>query len=447
MELTTRKKFNLHDYLFTPINNGSLVLFRILFGFVMTLEFVGAQVTGWITEVFVATKINFPFIGFEFLQKLHGPIMYWYYGLMALCSILVCIGLFFRPASILMAILWTGVYLSQKNHYNNHYYLMVLLSWMMTITPANRRASLDVKFGFVRSSNTCYRWYITAFIAQIWIMYTFAAIAKVNSDWLRAMPLKLWFGNKSDVSVVGKLFGQEWFAWAIAYLGLLFDLLITPALLWKRTRALAVGAMFFFHFFNSAVFGIGSFPYMAMSLAVFFYPGSDFDNLLKRSKNELVDKRPSLAVMNITIITLCVYMLWQLVLPIRHHFIEGDVNWTEEGHRMAWRMMLRSKSGNGYYIIKDKNSDKEWKVYPKDHLLSFQKSDVTHHPDMIWQFAQYLEEEYQKKGYDVGVYANCYCSLNGGRYSLIVDPEVDLAAEEWEPYKHHEWLMPRPPRK
>lgn len=447
MKLTDQKKFNLYDYLFTPINNGSLVLFRILFGFVMTLEFVGAQMTGWITEVFVATRMNFTFIGFEFLQNLHGPIMYWYYGLMAVCSILVCIGLFFRPASILMAILWTGVYLSQKNHYNNHYYLMVLLSWMMTITPANRRASFDVKFGFVKSSNTCYRWYITAFITQIWIMYTFAAIAKVNADWLRAMPIKLWFANKSNAPLVGKLFIKEWFAWTIAYLGLLFDLLITPALLWKRTRALAVAAMFFFHFFNSAVFGIGSFPYMAMSLAVFFYPGSAFDNLLKTSTNKLTEKRPPKSIMHITTATLSIYLLWQLILPIRHHFIEGDVNWTEEGHRMAWRMMLRSKSGNGHYIVKDKNSIKEWKIHPQDYLLPFQKSDVTHHPDMIWQFAQHLEQEYKKKGYDVSVYANCYCSLNGGEYSLIVDPEIDLAAEEWEPYKHHTWLLPRPPRK
>lgn len=444
MELSRKERFNLYDYLFTPINNGSLVLFRILFGFVMMLEFVGAQLTGWITEVFVETKINFPFIGFEFLQHLHGPMMYWYYALMAVCAILVSIGLLYRPASILMAIMWTAVYFSQKNHYNNHYYLMVLLSWLMAMTPANRRASLDVKLGIVKGSNTCYRVYITLFIAQIGIMYTFAAIAKINPDWLRAMPLKLWFANKSNAPVVGKLFGQEWFAWVIAYGGLLFDLLITPALLWKRTRAIAVGIMFFFHFFNSAVFGIGSFPYMAMSLAVFFYPGSSFDNLLKTVSDPILPKRPSVTTIRATTALLALYLTWQMILPLRHHFYEGDVNWTEEGHRMAWRMMLRSKSGSSHYIVKDKSSDKEWKVDPADHLLSFQRSDVAHHPDMIWQFAQHLKKEFKNQGYDVSIYGNCHCSLNGGRYSPIVDPNIDLASIEWKHFKHHDWILPRP---
>ena len=35
----------------------------------------------------------------------------------------------------------------------------------------------------------------------------------------------------------------------------------------------------------------------------------------------------------------------QLVLPLRHHFIKGDVLFTEEGHRLSWRMMLRERVG------------------------------------------------------------------------------------------------------
>ncbi|WP_316930169.1 HTTM domain-containing protein [Leeuwenhoekiella sp. MAR_2009_132] len=35
----------------------------------------------------------------------------------------------------------------------------------------------------------------------------------------------------------------------------------------------------------------------------------------------------------------------QLELPLRHWIIKDDVLWTEEGHRLSWRMMLRSKGG------------------------------------------------------------------------------------------------------
>jgi hypothetical protein len=39
------------------------------------------------------------------------------------------------------------------------------------------------------------------------------------------------------------------------------------------------------------------------------------------------------------------WLILQLGLPFRHFLIPGDANWTEEGHRFSWRMMLRSKVG------------------------------------------------------------------------------------------------------
>ncbi|MEZ5016258.1 MAG: HTTM domain-containing protein [Flavipsychrobacter sp.] len=434
-----------HHYLFTPINNGSLIVFRILFGLVMSFEFLGALTSGWVKEVYITTQYNFTFIGFEFLHALHGPIMYWYYAIMLLCALLIALGWFYRPASIIMAILWTGFYFSQKNHYNNHYYLMVILCWLMTLMPANKRASLDVKWRHVSPAYTCARWYILVFIIQIGIMYTFAAIAKMNPDWLQAMPIKLWFSKKASIPYIGKLYGTAWFPWFVAYGGLLFDLLITPALLWKKTRKYAMFAMLFFHFFNSATFGIGSFPYMAMSLAVFFYPGEEFDNLLKTPKSFTADyKVPTLHIRRLIVGIFSIYFIWQICLPIRHHFIEGDVAWTEEGHKMAWRMMLRTKRGRSYYIVKDKKNDQKWTVTPDDYLAPFQVKDVAHHPDMIWQFAQLLKEKYKKEGYDVAVHGYCYCSLNGKPERLIIDPEVDLATEPWLHFKHHSWITPRP---
>ncbi len=437
-----------HQYIFAPVNNGSLTLFRILFGFVMAMEFGGALMGGWVKEVFIDTNFNFTFIGFEFLHALHGPVMYWYYAAMFLCAVLVMLGLFYRPAAILMALLWTGVYFSQKNHYNNHYYLMVILCWMMTIVPANKRTALDVSWRKQALSYTCSRFYILVFIVQIAIMYTFAAIAKMNPDWLQAMPIKLWFSNKSSSPIFGKLYGQEWFSWFVAYGGLLFDLLITPALLWRKSRTIALYCMFFFHFFNSATFGIGSFPYMAMSLAVFFYPGSSFDNLLKKKENISLPEfhMPSLGKRRAIVAFFSLYFIWQMFLPIRHHFIEGDVTWTEEGHRMAWRMMLRTKNGSSHYVVKDKKTGERWDVDPKDYLLPFQVNDVAHHPDMIWQFAQLLKKEYNAKGHDVAVYGFCYCSLNGKPQKFIVDPSVDLGAEPWYAFKHHKWLMSGPER-
>ena len=33
---------------------------------------------------------------------------------------------------------------------------------------------------------------------------------------------------------------------------------------------------------------------------------------------------------------------------------------------------------------------------------------------------------------------------NYGNYYPFTDPEVDLAAEKWHPFKHSEWILPSP---
>ncbi|MCB0698925.1 MAG: HTTM domain-containing protein, partial [Chitinophagaceae bacterium] len=150
----------LRSYWFTPVNNSPLITFRILFGVIMFMEFSGSLTSGWVKEVYIQAPFRFTFIGFEFLQNMHGPVMYVYFLVATILSLLVIVGLFYRPASILLALMWTAVYFSQKSHYNNHYYLMVLIGWMMTMMPANRRASMDVKWKLVKPTNECHRWQI-----------------------------------------------------------------------------------------------------------------------------------------------------------------------------------------------------------------------------------------------------------------------------------------------
>ena len=431
----------LRNHWFEPINNSPLVTFRVLFGFIMLMEFGGDLYDGWVTHVYIEAPFRFTFIGFEFLQNMQGEIMYLYFSVATVMAVLVILGLFYRPAIIMVAIMWSCVYFSQKGHYNNHYYLMMLISWAMTLMPANRRASLDVKFGLVKASNECYRWCIQFFIIQIAIVYVYASIAKMYPDWLMAKPVKIWFGSRAGHKTLGFLFGSEAFAFFISYMGIIFDLLIVPALLWRRTRTLAVAAMLIFHYFNGVVFGIGVFPFLAMSLNVFFFPGKTFDNVLGIESKTVSLKPAQLGKQKFITIFLGTYIIWQVLTPLRHHLIPGNVLWTEEGHRMSWRMMLRTKKGKATFKVKDKHSDSVWYIKPRDHMLSYQAKDVASKPDFIWQFSQRLKDQYAKKGYDVSVYSMSYCSVNGRPYKLMVDTTVDIAAQEWKHFKHHDWVL------
>src|SRR5690606_35839220 len=113
----------------------------------------------------------------------------------------------------------------------------------------------------------------------------------------------------------------------------------------------------------------------------------------------------------------------------------------EEGHRMSWRMMLRSKRGDVVFTVKDKESDSVWTERPEDYMLRYQARNVATKPDFIWQFAQYLRKGYKEKGYDVCVYANSMCSVNGRPMKPLIKPGVDIAAEEWKHYRHHTWIL------
>lgn len=431
----------LRTYWFTSINNSPLIIFRILFGSVMLMEFSTGLTSGWVTEVFVEAPYRFTFIGFEFLHVLRGEMMYAYYVIACIISLMVAAGLLYRPASVLLAVMWTALYFSQKSHYNNHYYLMVLLCWLMVFMPANKRTSLDVKLGLTKPSNTCYRWQVHMFIAQIAIVYTYAAIAKMYPDWLNGIPVRIWFTKKARASPIAFLLTKEWFIYFIAYAGMLFDLLVVPALLWKKTRNKAVAAMLLFHIFNGTIFGIGVFPYLAMSLNVFFYPGSTFDKIIGKTQNPFPYKELSLSRQNLILFLSCSYVIWQFTTPLRHHFYKGDVTWTEEGHRMSWRMMLRTKRGHAIFKVSDKNSEKKWIENPREILLPYQASDIGNKPDFIWQYAQMLKDKYKNKGYTVAVYAECYSSLNGRKEQLIVNPEIDLTSVEWNAFKHHNWII------
>ena len=121
----------------------------------------------------------------------------------------------------------------------------------------------------------------------------------------------------------------------------------------------------------------------------------------------------------------------------------GNVHWTEEGHRLAWKMMLRVKSGYISFTAKDPETGESQLILLKDYLTPNQRRKISTRPDMIWQFAQYLKKDLQQKGWkQVEVYAKTSTSLNGRKRQPLIDPDVNLAGVEWQRFKHSPWILP-----
>ncbi|WP_303316876.1 HTTM domain-containing protein [Flavivirga abyssicola] len=433
----------LNKWLFKNIDNSALIVFRIIFGLLCFLESVGAIVTGWIRKTLVEPEFTFSFIGFEWLQPLPGDGMYYYYAIMGLFALCIMVGYKYRLSALCFALMWAVTYLMQKSSYNNHYYLLMLLSSIMVFLPAHKYASVDVKLNPKLKSLSMPQWCRLVIILQLFIVYTYASIAKLYPDWLDTSVMEILMQSKQDYILIGDILQQKWLHYILAYGGILFDGLIVPLLLFKPTRKYAFMASIFFHLFNSIVFQIGIFPYLSLAFSLFFFEAETIQKLFLKKKPFYNLEAIVIPKMKTPLLViLSVYFLIQIGLPLRHHFIEDNVLWTEEGHRLSWRMMLRSKSGRTNYWVENKESGKSLIVNLRDYLTPKQIRSASTKPDVIWQFAQHLKQKFKEDNQEVAVYVECKVSVNGKPYKTLINQEVDLSSVEWNTFKHNDWILP-----
>ena len=433
----------LNNWLFRHIDNSALIVFRIIFGLLCFLESVGAIFTGWIKRTLVDPDFTFNFIGFEFLQPLPGNGMYYYYAIMGVFGLLIMLGYKYRFSMFAFFIMWSATYLMQKSSYNNHYYLLMLLSGIMVFLPANKYASLDAKLNPEIKIYSMPQWCRWVVIIQLFIVYTYASIAKIYPDWLDATVIEFMMKGKKNYFLVGDFLQQKWLHYVLAYGGIIFDGLIIPLLLFKPTRKYAFIASVFFHVFNSIIFQIGIFPYLSLAFSLFFFPSEKIQKIFLKKKPFFNSKNVVIPKLKTPlIIGFLIYFIIQIGLPLRHHFIDDNVLWTEEGHRLSWRMMLRSKSGKTTYWVKNKETGIRSYVDLKKYLSKKQIRAASTKPDVMWQFSQHLKQKFKEDGQDVAVFINSKVSVNGKPYKTFINPDINIANEEWQIFKHNNWILP-----
>ena len=430
----------MNQLFFKNIDNSPLIVFRIFFGFLISCESFGAIITGWVKRVLIEPKFTFSFIGLEWLQPLPGYGMYFYFIIMGLFGIAIMLGYRYRVAIIGYTILWAGVYFMQKTSYNNHYYLLLIISFYMIFLPANQYASLDVKQQRIHKQNTMPYWISLLFIVQVTIVYFYAAIAKFYPDWLDGTFTKLLLSGTTSNEFLLKIFLNKYFYLFIAYAGILFDLLIVPLLLFKKTRTIALVASLSFHLFNAIFLQIGIFPFFALSFSLFFYSPEKIRKLF--FKNKLSIEEPIVSnyfEKRIFLYFLIPFLFIQLLLPLRHHLIEGDVLWTEEGHRLSWRMMLRKRDGFINFKIKNNDTGEITSYDYHKNLSPKQANTLATKPDFIWQYCQRIKQEYSGK--NISIFIDCKNNINNGEFKTLIDPKQDFAKAKWNYFWHNEWVL------
>ncbi|WP_340155241.1 HTTM domain-containing protein [uncultured Winogradskyella sp.] len=442
----------LTTYLNIQTNAAPLSVFRIGFGIMMLASIIRFWSYGWIEKLYLEPKFHFSYYGLEFIKPI-GVYSYLIFFICGLSALFVALGFKYRIAIITFFLSFTYIELMDKTTYLNHYYFISVLSFLMCFLPANTYFSIDA---FIRKKqyNQIPKWTIDCIKLLLGIVYVYAGLAKINSDWLfKAMPLKIWLPSKYDLPFIGQsLMQQEWFHIAMSWSGMLYDLTIPFLLLYKRTRIFAFVLVVFFHVFTRVLFPIGMFPYvMIVGTLIFFDYGvherilnvirglfsffrlkaSNLENLSYKVSNE-----------KIILPILGLFFTIQLLLPFRYVLYPNELFWTEEGYRFSWRVMLMEKAGYAEFKIVNAETGHSFSVNNSDFLTPFQEKQMSSQPDFILEYAKYLEQHFLAQGHkNIEIYVDSYVALNGRSSERFINPKVDLL-KQTESLKTKNWILP-----
>jgi hypothetical protein len=439
--------------LFEPVDAASIAVFRIVLGLMIAWDVVRYWVSGWIEEYYILPKWHFTYLYFDWVQPWPGSGMYVHFAALGVAALLVSLGLGYRVAIALTWLLYTYKFLLEESVYMNHYYLIGLFCFLLIFMQPQRVYSLDRR-RHPEWPQTVPWWNVLLLRCQLFIVYAFGAVAKLNPDWLRGEPMySALVRGGPDVPAIAAHFPPWLLAYGIAYGGILFDATVPVLLCFRRTRLVGFVAATIFHLLNDAFLNIGVFSYlMTGAITLFFEPdwprrvAAWWRGVPRPATNPPVPaprraaatapraaapRAPLAAGQRAVLIGLAAYALVQLALPWRHFLYPGRVSWTEEGHRFSWHMKLRAKSGQMVITGYDPVRGVRFAIDPADDLRPRQLKKLYTFPDIILQYAHFKAAELRAAGIaNPEIHVDFRCSLNGAPPRPLIDARVDLVKEQ-----------------
>lgn len=423
-----------------PVGIAPLVTLRVVFGGMLLFSTLRFLLLGWVSDHYICPKFHFKYYGFEWVSSLPASGMYAAHILLAISSLCVMLGYRYRIAAILQFFLFTYIELVDLTYYLNHYYFVSIATALLIIVPAHRAFSIDILRHPEFRQTQAPRWSILIFQVQLAIVYFYAGLWKISYDWLMlALPLKIWVPANDQIPLIGSLFHWKWMPWLFSWFGMLYDLTIVCWLSWQRTRPWAYATVVVFHTLTGLMFQIGVFPLVMIGATLIFFSEEWHTRLWNRlrtwkryipfrpgSRQEVKISAPA-PTSRYIFAALLVHFAFQLLFPWRYVLYPGNIFWTEEGYRFCWRVMLMEKAGTATFYVKDSKTGREGEVLNGEFLNPHQEKQMAMQPDMILQYAHFLQHYYEQRGMQhPSVRAAVYITLNARPSRLLFDPQLDL---------------------
>ena len=426
-----------------------LALYRIGFGILIMFSLARFALNGWIESLYIEPDFHFSYYGFSWVKPL-GIYTYLIFLICFASALFVTIGYKYRYSIVILFLSFTYIELMDKTTYLNHYYLLSCISFLMIFLPCATYFSIDKQ-----ENVKIPQWTIDSLKILIVIVYIYAGLAKINSDWLiNAQPLKIWLRAKYTIPFIGEtLLQKDYSYYLFSWGGMIYDCVIPFLLLYKRTRYFAFFMVIAFHIMTRVLFPpIGMFPYIMIFSCIIFFDNSlhkkildfirQFLGLRIKSLEKFTSDINSYAKSRLIIPIVVLFFVFQIIFPLRNNFYQGELLWTEQGYRFSWRVMLIEKAGYTTFKVVD-NKNKNFQVIDNmDFLTPFQIKQMSFQPDMILEYAHFLGDTFKKRGFnDVSVFADSYVTLNGRPSKRFIDPKVDLYKQKND-LKHKTWIIP-----
>ena len=466
-------------------------LFRTLFGLLLFYSTVRFAYNGWIQTLYIEPQFFFSF--FSWLKPLPDDWMVVSFVVMGVSSLFVTLGVRFRFFLFLFFISFSYIELLDKTNYLNHYYLISLLCFLLFFAPPSARLSLFGFSSFLKNKQTAKRneklneklndtdkknnndlfvdaRYLYFLRIQISLVYFFAGLAKIQSDWLMdAEPLTSWLAILAIDFLPFSLPLPLMMSWG----GMLFDLTCPFWMNYRKTRNYFFYVLVGFHLSVFILFPrIGVFSWVMIVSSLLFFTD---DKKLNERLRQLITNifLPSMGIINsfvnsfvqklnrilnyfsnknyfkkteqsspkftrffnnknnnllhpLTVYSLSFFLVFQILLPLRHWVYSGSVLWNERGFRFSWRVMLIEKSGHVQFKVIDTKNKVVYKPKNLNHLRPHQEKMMSIQPDMIIDFAHYLRKYYQIPPEQCEIYVDSYVLFNGRKGQAYVNPKKNL---------------------
>jgi hypothetical protein len=399
----------LKERFFYPVSIYPLVALRLCFGTAMALWALVMMVSGHVGQLYKDTTIHFPFKGLEWITPLPYEFMLLIFSALIVVALFMAAGWYFRRSAMLFILFFSYVSFCDKAAYLSYYSFVILIAFMLLVSPAHRLFSLDLLRKPHIRVDYAPHWLLLAFKLQVVMLFFFAGMAKLNYDWLfTGLPITLWlqdvffsFGWSAEV-----LFSNPWIGISLSWCLVLFDFILPHFLMDTRTSKKAFGLVVLVQVPGMLIFPTGMFPLLVLLMCTVFLPHEPIHLLVSKISYFLYDFfqfkgevfNPGGVFMlkykmeRLFPVIAAIYFSIQILLPIYLFLSWGSFQWANKAFHFSWDLNVNQHRKPNIEFVKVNRLLGHIEPIEVDHLINaFQKKEMANDPEMLKTFIMALE--------------------------------------------------------